>query len=447
MKEDWVELTLNDIISPEGIFCDGDWVESKDQDINGKVRLIQLADIGDGIFKNKSNRFLTYKKSIELKCTFLKQGDILIARMPEPLGRAAIFPLIKEKYVTVVDVAIIRTGHTFVNNHFLLYCINSPRIRKEIASLQSGSTRKRISRKNLSKILFPLAPLPIQRAIVRKIETLFASLNRGIADLKIAQEQLKLYRQAVLKKAFEGRFDSAQRPPVKDGELPEGWKWVKLEEVGKIITGSTPSKTRLEFYEIIEYPFYKPTDLEQGINVVNSIDGVSKLGFLNGRHIPIGSILITCIGATIGKTGLIKKEGICNQQINAIIPSKQYESKFIYYQVISSYFQEQIKSNASSTTLPILNKSKFSNLDFIKIPLTEQHVIVREIETRLSVCDKVEQNINEALEKAEALRQSILKKAFEGRLLSKAEVAKCKQEADYEPAAKLLKKIRGGKRE
>ena len=75
--------------------------------------------------------------------------------------------------------------------------------------------------------------------------------------------------------------------------------------------------------------------------------------------------------------------------------------------------------------------------------LAEQHDIVREIESRLSVCDKVEQSIAEALEKAEALRQSILKKAFEGKLLSEAEIAKCKQEADYEPASELLKKIKG----
>ena len=78
--------------------------------------------------------------------------------------------------------------------------------------------------------------------------------------------------------------------------------------------------------------------------------------------------------------------------------------------------------------------------------VVEQNQIVREIESRLSVCDKVEQSISEALEKAEALRQSILKKAFEGKLLSEAEIAKCKQEADYEPASELLKKIKAEKK-
>ncbi len=76
----------------------------------------------------------------------------------------------------------------------------------------------------------------------------------------------------------------------------------------------------------------------------------------------------------------------------------------------------------------------------------EQHQIVRAIESRLSVCDKLEQSINEGLEKAEALRQSILKKAFEGKLLSETEIEKCKQEADYEPASVLLERIQKEKK-
>ncbi len=78
--------------------------------------------------------------------------------------------------------------------------------------------------------------------------------------------------------------------------------------------------------------------------------------------------------------------------------------------------------------------------------LSEQHVIVQEIESRLSVCDKVEESISESLEKAKALRQSILKKAFEGTLLSAEEIAKCKADKDYEPASVLLGRIKKEKK-
>src|SRR5690242_19759632 len=102
------QVTLSQIIGKDGIFVDGDWVESKDQDPTGSVRLIQLADVGEGKFVNKSKRYLTIEKATELKCTFLKPGDVLVARMPDPIGRACIFPELGEQCVTVVDVCIIR---------------------------------------------------------------------------------------------------------------------------------------------------------------------------------------------------------------------------------------------------------------------------------------------------------------------------------------------------
>ena len=110
LPERWALATINDLIGQGGIFTDGDWVESKDQDPSGDVRLIQLADVGDGVYLDKSSRFLTAKKSCELKCTYLGPGDVLIARMPDPLGRACIFPGDPKTSVTAVDVCIARTG-------------------------------------------------------------------------------------------------------------------------------------------------------------------------------------------------------------------------------------------------------------------------------------------------------------------------------------------------
>ena len=120
------------------------------------------------------------------------------------------------------------------------------------------------------------------------------------------------------------------------------------------------------------------------------------------------------LGATIDKT--LFYEGAFNQQINAIIPFNYIVPNFVYYQAICQFFQNQIIFKASSTTLPILNKSKFENLFFALTSHEEQHAIVSEIESRLSVCDKIEQTVEDSLKKAEALRQSILKKAFAGEL-------------------------------
>lgn len=120
----------------------------------------------------------------------------------------------------------------------------------------------------------------------------------------------------------------------------------------------------------------------------------------------------------------------------------------MFYFLNSPLFQNVIAQSIKGAAMQAISFGLINNV-ILPFPKTvsEQHAIVREIESRLSVCDKVEQSIGEALEKAEALRQSILKKAFEGKLLTEDEIAQCKQEADYEPAEKLLERIKQSRRD
>ena len=137
-----------------------------------------------------------------------------------------------------------------------------------------------------------------------------------------------------------------------------------------------------------------------------------------------------------------------NQHVSLCRPKDGFNKKYVGYWIISKAGGHRfLNENQKGAVKAGLN---LDDLKGIPVPLppslAEQHAIVREIESRLSVCDKVEQSIIEALQKAEALRQSILKKAFDGKLLSEAEIARCKQEADYEPASVLLERIRKEKR-
>ncbi|MDD7599158.1 MAG: restriction endonuclease subunit S, partial [Campylobacter sp.] len=116
-------------------------------------------------------------------------------------------------------------------------------------------------------------------------------------------------------------------------------------------------------------------------------------GFEISRQLPKNSILVTCIGATIGKTGLILKEGICNQQINAILPNEKFISKFLFFAITSEFFQNEIKHNASSTTLSILNKSKFSKLYIPLPPLDEQERIVKKIDELFEILEVIENSL------------------------------------------------------
>ena len=252
---------------------------------------------------------------------------------------------------------------------------------------------------------------------------------------KIRAEKKQLVKEGILKKK------DLEETPISEDEipfkLPEKWLWIRINDLGEIITGGTPSKQNKDYYGD-DYPFYKPGDLGKGINIDNSVDRLSQKGYEASRKLKAHSVLVTCIGATIGKTGLISKEGACNQQINAIIPVDSLYPKFIYYTICSPSFQSIIRKDAGQTTLPIMNKNNFCKLLFPLPPLAEQKRIVAKIEELLPKVEaygKAQESLNKLNEELpEKLKKSILQEAIEGRLVP--------QDPNDEPASVLLDKIR-----
>lgn len=198
--------------------------------------------------------------------------------------------------------------------------------------------------------------------------------------------------------------------------LPEGWIKVSLEDVSIILTGNTPATNIPENYKG-DILFYKPGDLNAGI-IKDSIDKISIQGAQSSRILPAGSVLVTCIGSTIGKTAIITKEGAFNQQINGLLPinSNPY---FFYYQIISPKFQKKIKTFSSSTTVPILNKTKFGRLSFLLAPIQEQDRIVAKIEEIFSDIEKNLELLNTISEQLKIYKKTILHNAFIGKLNEK----------------------------
>ena len=252
---------------------------------------------------------------------------------------------------------------------------------------------------------------------------------------KIRKEKARLVKEGKLKKK------DLEETPISEDEipfkLPEKWLWIRINDLGEIITGGTPSKQNKDYYGD-DYPFYKPGDLGKGINIDNSVDRLSQKGYEASRKLKAHSVLVTCIGATIGKTGLISKEGACNQQINAIIPVDSLYPKYIYYTICSPSFQSIIRKDAGQTTLPIMNKNNFCKLLFPLPPLAEQKRIVAKIEELLPKVEaygKAQESLNKLNEELpEKLKKSILQEAIEGRLVP--------QDPNDEPASVLLDKIR-----
>ena len=247
---------------------------------------------------------------------------------------------------------------------------------------------------------------------------------------RIRAEKERLIKEGKIKKGKKSAKTSDK--PHYPFELPKGWKWTTLGEIGEITTGNTPSKDNKEYYGG-NIPFFKPTDLEQGIDTKFSNDKLSQLGFESSRKLPANTVLVTCIGATIGKTGLISVEGSCNQQINAIVPTKSIIPYFLYYACVSEYMQNEIKSNASATTLPILNKGNFSKIAFPLPPLEEQKRIVSEIERWMLFVNVVESGKSDLQKIIIQAKSKILDLAIHDKLVP--------QDPNDEPASELLKRI------
>ena len=211
--------------------------------------------------------------------------------------------------------------------------------------------------------------------------------------------------------------------------------WTILGNMGEIITGTTPPKDNKEYYGG-NIPFYKPTDLDGGIMTNYALDTLTDVGYEQCRKLPSESVLVTCIGATIGKVGVIRVAGACNQQINAIIPSTIVDYRYLYYALASDFLQREILEHSSSTTLPIINKGKFSELPFPLPSLGEQNRIVIEVEKWLDFIADIEAEKDELESHIKKTKSKILDLAISGKLVP--------QDPNDEPAIELLKRINPG---
>jgi type I restriction enzyme S subunit len=250
---------------------------------------------------------------------------------------------------------------------------------------------------------------------------------------RIKAEKERLIKEGKIKRSKK-RTKTSDTPHYENVpyEIPDNWVWCKIKDIGEIVTGNTPSKSNAGYYGG-NIPFFKPTDLEQGRDTKYARDYLSLLGFEQSRKLPVNTILVTCIGATIGKTGINTVSGSCNQQINAIIPNHGAYFLFIYYVCISNYMQCKIKKHASATTLPILNKGNFENFSFPLPPLAEQQRIVTEIEHWFALIDKIEQNKSDLKAIIKQTKNKLLDIAIHGKLVP--------QDLNDEPASELLKRI------
>jgi len=444
----------------------------------------------------------------------VENGDVLFA-MIGTIGNPVVVQT--ERIFSIKNVALFKKNESTIISQYLKLWLASSVFNTILVKNEflKGTTQKFIPLGNLRILPIPLPPIFEQRAIVSKIEQLFSDLDNGIENFKKAQEQLKIYRHAVLKKAFEGEFTKKWREEQTDLPSAEELlqhvkeeqekhyqkqldKWEQAvkdwEDEGN--EGKKPTKpkkpkelpllTEDELMELSELPerwgyikfghiysyspqngLYKPSDLYGSgtsiIRIDDFYDG-KLIRYKNFKLVQLtkgevekyslrkGQILVNRVNSIdyLGKCGLVEKienNVVFESNIMKIsILEKIVNPKFITYFLSSYLGTKEIRKNAKhAVNQASINQNDVSitNIPFCNIQ--EQHQIIKIIEARLSVCDNIEGNIEKSLQKAEALRQSILKKAFEGKLLNEKELEEARNALDWEPAEKLLERIKAEK--
>lgn len=379
---------------------------------------------------------------------------------------------------------ILEPNCKLVNLKFVYFAMQVNAIRSD--------THKRYWISVYAKKQFLIPPLNEQDRIVAKIEELFSELDNGIENLNTARVQLKVYRQALLKHAFEGKLTAKWREQNKDKletasalqqriqteraaryqqqltdwqatgqkgskpkapkllppltnkelaelpELPKGWGWVSFGEVFDIYVGSTPSRKREDFWN--GNIAWVSSGEVAFCRIKNTKEKITKDGYASASteiH-PVGTILLAMIGEgkTRGQPAILDIEACHNQNTAAIrVIGTGFPSEYLYQYLAYQY--EITRKIGSGNNQKALNKERVSDMTIPLCSTTEMLEIVNLIDEKLSITNQLDQTITTALQQSEALRQSILKKAFSGALVA--------QDANDEPVSVLLARIKAEK--
>lgn len=220
---------------------------------------------------------------------------------------------------------------------------------------------------------------------------------------KIEIEKERLIKEKVIKKPKKLEPISEEEKPF---DIPESWEWVRLGNIGLAQTGTTPSVSRKEYYNG-QYPFIKPGDISiEGINYQN--ESLTEDGIAKARLINKNSLMMVCIGGSIGKSYFIDRNCACNQQINTLTGFLNIDSKFIFYFTRAKYFYNSMLKKATGTATPIINKGKWETLLFPLPPLTQQKRIVEKIDSLKKLVENLRTQVQIREKTRGGLKKSIM---------------------------------------
>ena len=431
----WGKVRLGDILTESKIIC-----ENPNPDRRIKVKLKVLGVEKRGV----ENEIIGATKQF-----IRKSGQFIYGKQNFHKGAFGIIPKELDGFESSADLPAFDVSKDCLPE-WLFYFFKQGNFYLELSKIARGVATQRIHPKQICDLEIPLPDIKTQKEFLSKI---YSVENKGVELTTALIHQLDLVkqlRQAFLREAMQGKLVPQDHNDEPAGELlskikaekeqlikekkikkqkpllsineneipfeiPKYWVWCRLGELGICLTGTTPSTVNKEYFGN-DIPFIKPADITLSGLILDN-EGLSFAGLEQGVSVPKNSLLMVCIGGSIGKSYYNEVDVSCNQQINTINLLSAMQAKFLQNWLQSNYFQKAIWSKASGGTTPIVNRSKWESIIIPLPPLSEQQRIVSKLDKLMQYCDKLEQSIDQSLQQAESLRQSILKRAFEGKLV------------------------------
>ncbi len=377
---------------------------------NGTIPWLKSGELNNSIIYS-AEEFITEEGLNNSSAKIFPKGSLLIALYGATVGKLGILDFDSATNQAVCCIY----QNTYYNRDFLFYYLL---LKKEyLVNQGKGGAQPNISQEIVKSLLIPFPPLNEQRRIVEKIESEFAKIDEGLEHLENAKEQIKQYRQSVLKSAFSNCSS-----------------YIKVGELCEVVRGGSPRPAGDEKYYNGHIPFLKVADITKDNNkYLNEYTyTIKEAGLKKTRLVNANTLLLSNSGATLGVPKICTFATTFNDGIAAFLGLSNETLDFHYYYWLSK--TKELRCINQGAAQPNLNTDIIKEQLIPNLNKFEQKEIVKEIEKRFAVADEVEKVVEQNIEKAKQLKQSILKKAFEGRLVP--------QDPTDEPASILLEKIK-----
>lgn len=395
-----------ELASVSMVFTDGNWIETKDQALEG-IRLVQTGNVGEGVFKDRRDkaRWIDDQTFDRLNCFEVLPGDCLVSRLPDPVGRACIIPETGDKMITAVDCTVIRPDEAKIDPQFFVYYSQSSEYLRNVDDRCTGTTRRRISRKNLGKIPIPLPPLEEQQRIVAVLDEAFEGLARARAhaeaNLQNARElfgaelasvckaNAEEYGTVSLAEISEEITDGDHMPPPK---AQEGVPFVTIKNIDK-------ETHNIDFSDTFKVPETYYQELK------------------DKRKPRLRDVLYTVTGS-FGIPVLVQAEQrFCFQRhIGLIRPRQDISPEWLYFVLASPFVFEQADAGATGTAQRTVSLKLLRSMVVPFVPSELQAAIAERFRGIHSEASRLAANYQAKLQDLDDLRQSLLQKAFAGEL-------------------------------